>query len=67
STGYGIDQAEGLDGIHCVAAVILDDYHYPIASITTIAPAFRLQSDRFEGIGQACIEAASIIRSKLLN
>ena len=67
STGYGIDQAEGLDGIHCVAAVILDDYHYPIASITTIAPAFRLQSDRFEDIGQACIEAASIIRSKLLN
>lgn len=64
--GYGVDEAEGLEGIHCVAAVILDDYHYPIAAVTTIAPAFRLPSDRFEEIGEACIETAGNIRDKLL-
>ena len=65
--GYGVDEAEGLEGIHCVSAVILDDYHYPIAAVTTIAPAFRLPPDRFEDIGQACIETAEVIRKKLLN
>ena len=65
--GYAIDEAEGLEGIHCVAAAILDDYLYPIASITVIAPAFRLPAERFEGIGQACIKAATTIRKKLLN
>ena len=64
--GYGVDEAEGLEGIHCVAAVILDDYHYPIASVTTIAPAFRLPPDRFEDIGRACIDTAEVIRKKLL-
>ena len=53
-------------GIHCVAAPILDDYLYPIASITVIAPAFRLPAERFEVIGQACIKTASNIREKLL-
>ena len=53
-------------GIHCVSAVILDDYHYPVAAVTTIAPAFRLPPDRFEDIGQACIETAEVIRGKLL-
>jgi DNA-binding IclR family transcriptional regulator len=64
--GYGVDEAEGLDGIHCVSAVILDDYHYPVAAVTTIAPAFRLPPDRFEDIGRACIETAEVIRRKLL-
>jgi len=64
--GYGVDEAEGLEGIHCVAAVILDDYHYPVAAVTAIAPAFRLPSDRFEDIGRACIETAQVIRGELL-
>jgi len=64
--GYGVDEDEGLEGIHCVAAVILDDYHYPIAPVTTIAPAFRLPPDRFEDIGRACIDTAEVIRKKLL-
>ena len=65
--GYAIDEAEGLEGIHCVAAAILDDYLYPIASITVIAPAFRLPTERFEAIGQACIKTATTIQKKLLN
>ena len=64
--GYSVDEAEGLEGIHCVAAVILDDYHYPIAAVTTIAPAFRLPTDRFDDIGQACMDTAQFIQAKLL-
>ena len=64
--GYAVDLAEGLEGIHCVASVILDDYHYPVGAITIIAPAFRMPPERFEEMGKACIEHASQIREKLL-
>lgn len=64
--GYAVDLAEGLEGIHCVASVILDDYHYPVGAITIIAPAFRMPPKRFEEMGKACIEHASQIREKLL-
>tara|TARA_B100000212_G_scaffold337326_1_gene311974 strand:+ start:688 stop:1467 length:780 start_codon:yes stop_codon:yes gene_type:complete len=66
SLGYAVDLAEGLEGIHCVASVILDDYHYPVGAITIIAPAFRMPPERFEEMGKACIEHASQIRKKLL-
>ena len=64
--GYGVDLAEGLAGIHCVSAVILDDYEYPVGSITTIGPAFRMPPERFEEIGKICIEAAAQIRKEIL-
>lgn len=63
--GYAIELAEGLEGIHCIAASILDDYAYPIAALTIMAPAFRLKRDRFTSIGQACIEAAHRIQQRL--
>lgn len=64
--GYALDLAEGLEGIHCVSAVILDDYNYPVAAITVIAPSFRLENDRFKEIGNACLLAAGRIRNRLL-
>ncbi len=64
--GYATDLAEGLEGIHCAAAVILDDYAFPVAAITVMAPAFRLKRDRFPELGQACAEAARAITRKLL-
>ncbi len=66
SLGYAVDLAEGLEGIHCVASVILDDYHYPVGAITIIAPAFRMPPERFGEMGKACMEHASQIREKLL-
>ena len=63
--GYALDLAEGLEGIHCVSAVILDDYNYPVAAITVIAPSFRLENDRFKEIGNACLLAAERIRNRL--
>ncbi len=64
--GYAIDLAEGLEGIHCVAAAVTDEYHYPVAAITLMAPAFRLHEDQFEKAGQHCIAAAAEIRRRLL-
>ena len=65
-SGYGVDLAEGLEGIHCVSAVILDDYEYPVGAITTIGPAFRMPEQRFEEIGKICVESALEIRKKVL-
>ena len=67
SCGYAVDLAEGLEGIHCVSSVILDDYEFPVGAITTIAPAFRLPPERFEEIGQACMESAGMIRKGLFH
>ena len=64
--GYALDLSEGLDGIHCVAAVILDDHFYPVGALTVIGPSFRLTESRFEEIGEHCISAATGVRDRLL-
>jgi IclR family acetate operon transcriptional repressor len=64
--GHAIDLAEGLEGIHCVAAPILDEYQYPVAAITVMAPAFRLRPEQFEAAGRLCIEAANRVTRRLL-
>jgi DNA-binding IclR family transcriptional regulator len=65
--GFATDHAEGLEGIHRVAAVILDNYQYPIAALTVIAPSFRLPKSRFAEIGKRCITAAATARQQLLS
>ena len=64
--GYAVDRAEGIEGIHCVAAPILNDYEYPVAAVTLMAPAFRLAEDAFEECGNWCIDTAAKIRDRLL-
>jgi IclR family acetate operon transcriptional repressor len=64
--GFSTDIAEGLEGIHCVAAAVLDEYHYPVAAITVMSPSFRLKRDQFEKAGRLCIEAAENITRRLL-
>jgi IclR family acetate operon transcriptional repressor len=64
--GFSTDIAEGLEGIHCVAAAILDEYRYPVAAITVMSPSFRLKRDQFEKAGKLCIEAAENITRRLL-
>ena len=65
--GYATDLSEGLDGIHCVAAPILNEYQYPIGAVTVMAPSFRLHPDQFESLGIECISTANIIRERLLS
>jgi IclR family acetate operon transcriptional repressor len=64
--GYALDLAEGLEGIHCAAAVILDDFHYPVGAVTVMAPAFRLKAEHLDEVGQSCLNVAREIRERLL-
>lgn len=63
--GFTVDRSEGLEGIQCVAAPILDKHLNPVAAITVIGPKFRLTEDKFSNLGQQCINAARAIESKL--
>jgi IclR family acetate operon transcriptional repressor len=63
--GYAVDRAEGLEGIHCVGAAVLDARDYPAAGITVIGPAFRLKSSRFAEAGRRVVAAAEEISRRL--
>ncbi|MEK0445344.1 MAG: Transcriptional regulator KdgR [Verrucomicrobiota bacterium] len=63
--GFAVDRAEGIEGIHCVAAPILDEYGNPVGAVTTIAPLARLPEADFEKVGQRVREAARQIEARL--
>jgi DNA-binding IclR family transcriptional regulator len=63
--GYGVDLAEGVAGIHCVGAAILDTNGYPIAGLTVIGPSFRLREEHFEAVGAQCRACAAAIGRRL--
>ena len=63
--GYAIDRAEGVDGIHCVAVPIFDDYRQPVGAITVMAPINRMPEEEFPRFAQRCREAADRIERKL--
>jgi len=56
--GYALDRAEGMEGIHCVAAPILDRYGVAVAAITIAGPASRVREDEFEVLGSLLKEGA---------
>jgi len=64
--GYALDLAEGLEGIRCVAAPVLNAHDYPVAAVTVMAPVFRLPDEEFAPVGRACLAAAETIRERLL-
>jgi DNA-binding IclR family transcriptional regulator len=59
--GYAVDRAEGLLGIHCVAAPILDRHGSAIAAITIAGPANRIPVSQFVSLGQIVMKAANKI------
>ena len=63
--GFAVDRAEGIEGIHCIAAPILDEYGNPLAAVTTLAPLARLPESRFEAVGAKVIETARKIEQAL--
>lgn len=63
--GYAPDRAEGMEGIHCVGAAVLDNRGYPVAGVTVIGPAFRLRERQFEEVGRLCIECAREISRRI--
>ena len=63
--GYTVDRAEGLEGIHCVAAPILDARAAILAAVTIMAPVSRLPEERFPAAGGQCAAAAREIEATL--
>lgn len=63
--GYTVDRAEGLEGIHCVAAPILDPHGSVLAAVTIMAPVSRLPESIFPAFGDKCIAAARAIEAAL--
>ncbi|MBN2357112.1 IclR family transcriptional regulator [candidate division KSB1 bacterium] len=63
--GYAIDLAEGNDGVHCVAAPIMDQTGYPIAAIWVTGPSNRLRVEDFDRTGQAVAEHAARISTSM--
>lgn len=49
--GYALDHEEGLSGIRCVAAPILDRNGIAIAAFTITGPAERIPQDEYESLG----------------
>jgi DNA-binding IclR family transcriptional regulator len=45
---------------------VLDEYRYPVAAVTVMAPSFRVKRDQFEKLGHLCIQAAETITRRLL-
>ena len=64
--GWSLDLAEGMEGINCVGAAVLDGNDFPVAAVTVIGPSFRLKDTHFAEIGQKCVAAAQSIRERLL-
>ncbi|MAT13969.1 MAG: transcriptional regulator, IclR family protein [Planctomyces sp.] len=58
--GYAVDRAEGLEGIHCIAAPIFDRHHYPVAAITIAGPSSRIPEDEWEVTAQIVKEGARV-------
>jgi DNA-binding IclR family transcriptional regulator len=57
--GYAVDHGEHFDGIHCVAAPLLDRHGHTIAAITVAGPSTRIPESRFAQYGKLIIDAAS--------
>jgi DNA-binding IclR family transcriptional regulator len=62
--GYGLDRAEEIEGLHCVAAPIFNHRGYPIASIWVTGPSFRFPAADLPRIGVKVAAAAERISQR---
>ncbi len=61
--GYGLDCAEQIEGLHCVAAPIFNHRGYPTAAIWATGPSFRFSADDLHRIAtDVCTAAQKISR-----
>ncbi len=57
--GYALDQGEHFEGIHCIAAPLLDAHGQPFAAITIAGPSTRIPKSVFQKWGTAIAAAAT--------
>lgn len=63
-SGYALDRAEGMEGIHCIAAAIHDNHGFPVGALTIAGPATRILESEFTNFGAQVVEAAKNAESK---
>jgi DNA-binding IclR family transcriptional regulator len=49
--GFAIDNAEEIEGMHCISAPIFNRHGYPVAAIWITGPSYRIKHKDFEQIG----------------
>ena len=64
--GYGVDRAEALHGVHCVAAPVLDRLRQPVAAVTVTGPEERLREGDFKKVGEWALACARAISQQLV-
>ena len=57
--GYALDRAEGMEGIHCVAAPIRDVHGDAVGALTIAGAASQILESQFESLGGIVMEAAN--------
>lgn len=65
--GYALDKGEHFDGIHCVAAPILDQHGYAIGAVTIAGPSSRFPAAAMAERGQFIRQQANRIALALLS
>lgn len=65
ANGYAVDRGEALDGVHCVAATILNHQSFPIAALTITGPADRIPTSAFSRLGEVVKQHAAEISQRL--
>lgn len=62
--GFALDRSEALEGVHCVAAPILDQKGIARAALTITGPSNRLKCVDFSKVGKILKESASVITKR---
>ena len=63
--GYAVDNAEGREGLHCVAAPVFDRTGRPVGTLCISAPAEQMPEKDFERRSQSVIAVAAAVSAKL--
>lgn len=59
--GYSVDYGAEFEGLHCIAAPVLNYYGYPVASVWITGPAKRMPKTKFVELGKIVSRNAAII------
>lgn len=62
---FALDDEEQVLGMRCVAAVIYDEYAYPLAAISLSGPTARITDRRIDGLGMLAVRAADEVTDKI--
>jgi DNA-binding IclR family transcriptional regulator len=63
--GFSVDRAESLRGVHCVAAPVMDERGWSVASICVTAPADRMPERDFPKVAKQMIDCTAAVSAKL--